>query len=167
MRLRGEPPVRSPEPQSSPSSVHTGATWRSLISPLRRTGCVRPGRLEERGFNPGSGDLPGTFKPGQNNMWQIPHNTFNTNRSLGKRSSSALQGTRGSGAKRGAWRHSLNTSASSLFRSSSKALCCALRQASSSSSITSKRDCSIVLPTRTSNTGCTSLSKSNNCRGTK
>lgn len=57
------------------------------------------------------------------------------------------------------------TSASSLFRSSWKALCCALRQASSSSSITSSRDCSIVFPTRTSNTGCTSMSKSNSCRG--
>lgn len=55
-------------------------------------------------------------------------------------------------------------STSSAFLSSSNRLCCARRLASSSSSITSNNACSIVLPTKTSKIGFTSISKSNNCK---
>lgn len=61
------------------------------------------------------------------------------------------------------------TSASSTFLISSYAYCLARRLASSSSSITSRRDCSIVFPTKTSNMGLTSRSKSKslNTKGSK
>ena len=52
-------------------------------------------------------------------------------------------------------------STSSAFRSSWNALCWDRRFASSSSSITSNKLCSIVLPINTSSIGFTSMSKSN------
>ena len=58
---------------------------------------------------------------------------------------------------------SLWVSTSSAFLSSSNALCCALRLASSSSSMTSRRACSTVFPTSTSRMGFTSMSKSKSC----
>uniref|UniRef100_A0A3B3BDG9 Protein kinase domain-containing protein n=1 Tax=Oryzias melastigma TaxID=30732 RepID=A0A3B3BDG9_ORYME len=57
------------------------------------------------------------------------------------------------------------TSGSWLFRRSRKALCWAISAASSSSSITSNKDCSSVFPTRISRMGRTSSSKSNSCTG--
>ena len=52
-------------------------------------------------------------------------------------------------------------STNSAFLNSSKALCCDLRLDNSSSSITSNKACSTVLPTSTSKIGLTSMSKSN------